>query len=481
MLTPDALHIILEKEDPVAYTRGIITETKPDFCIIDHNCLPGRSRLENKKKNREEMEEMLPDRVGPEMKARSVPDKKGEEKPPIVDYIINGNIDEFNRYFLDRYRQYLRMFKARQNLPNFRGDPDPENQDTVSFVGTIQEIRTTKKSHQLILKVDTPNKTVTIFYDKNKNPLQRDLIEDDTVCFTGNFLPKKEEYARKGNDPLFYLKNVTWPGFPLMNRPRLWKKKGYAAFIGDIHAGSKHFLHEEWADFIAWLNSGDEIPKNLKHLVIAGDLVEGVGIYPNQKKDLTHVTHEEQYRILGSLLKGVPEHVEIHAIPGNHDAVPISEPQPPIPPIFQSLITRKINYLSNPDWIGMDGFNVLAYHGVSIFDFISKIPQVTINEPMLAMDEMLTRRHLAPCYGGHTSLLPLPKDHHVIDKIPNIFVTGHLHVSKVEVKNGIIMINASAWQSQTDYQKMQNFHPNPAKVAVVDLQKGKPQVIDFAR
>jgi DNA polymerase II small subunit len=41
------------------------------------------------------------------------------------------------------------------------------------------------------------------------------------------------------------------------------------------------------------------------------------------------------------------------------------------------------------------------------------------------------------------------------------------------------MINASTWQSQTEYQRMHNFNPNPAIMPVVDLGNGKVEMKDF--
>ena len=68
----------------------------------------------------------------------------------------------------------------------------------------------------------------------------------------------------------------------------------------------------------------------------------------------------------------------------------------------------------------------------------------------------------------------------VIDRIPDIFVTGHVHSAGVKQYRDILLINASTWQSQTTYQKMLNFNPIPAKVPIVDLKSLHYKVIDFA-
>ena len=95
------------------------------------------------------------------------------------------------------------------------------------------------------------------------------------------------------------------------------------------------------------------------------------------------------------------------------------------------------------------------------------------------MREMLKRRHLAPMYGNITSIAPEKEDYLVIDMIPDIFVTGHVHTTAVENYRGVLLINASAWQSQTEYQKMMNFMPDPAKAIVVNMRNLMASVMTF--
>jgi DNA polymerase II small subunit len=58
-------------------------------------------------------------------------------------------------------------------------------------------------------------------------------------------------------------------------------------------------------------------------------------------------------------------------------------------------------------------------------------------------------------------------------------VTGHVHAAGMENYRGVVLINASTWQSQTDYQRMMNFQPEPARVAVVDLGSLEWRTVSF--
>ena len=95
------------------------------------------------------------------------------------------------------------------------------------------------------------------------------------------------------------------------------------------------------------------------------------------------------------------------------------------------------------------------------------------------MKEMMKRRHLVPIYGGKTPIAPEHHDYLLIDEVPDVFVTGHVHTTGVSSFHNILMINASAWMAQTAYQKMRDFVPDPAKLPVVRLDTLKPTLIQF--
>jgi DNA polymerase II small subunit len=104
---------------------------------------------------------------------------------------------------------------------------------------------------------------------------------------------------------------------------------------------------------------------------------------------------------------------------------------------------------------------------------------MTYDNPLEIMKEMLKRRHLAPIYGGKTPIAPEKKDYLVIDPVPDVFVTGHVHGAGVSEYRGVRLINASTWQAQTSFQRMHNFHPNPAKLPLLHLGTGKVVMKDF--
>ena len=77
------------------------------------------------------------------------------------------------------------------------------------------------------------------------------------------------------------------------------------AFTSDIHVGSKLFLEKQFVKFIEWLNGNvdtrKDIAEKIKYLVISGDLVDGIGVYPNQDKELSISDIYKQYSVLFDL------------------------------------------------------------------------------------------------------------------------------------------------------------------------------------
>jgi DNA polymerase II small subunit len=85
--------------------------------------------------------------------------------------------------------------------------------------------------------------------------------------------------------------------------------------------------------------------------------------------------------------------------------------------------------VENPALVNLQGVRVLMYHGRSIDDMIGLIPGASYEQSGLMMEEMLQRRHLAPAYGRKTPIAAGKTDRLIIDPLPEILHTGHVHIS----------------------------------------------------
>ena len=85
-----------------------------------------------------------------------------------------------------------------------------------------------------------------------------------------------------------------------------------------------------------------------------------------------------------------------------------------------------LTFTANPVLLDLAGVKVLCYHGKSLDDLVS-LRDLSYDNPIGMMKELLNRRHLAPIYGAKTPLAPEKQDHLLIRDVPDIFVTGHVH------------------------------------------------------
>ena len=86
----------------------------------------------------------------------------------------------------------------------------------------------------------------------------------------------------------------------------------YVACAPDLHVGSKMFLEEKFQKFIKWLNGQYGTPQQravgmkTKYIVICGDIVDSVGVYPTQEKELAITDIYKQYETVANLLSQIP-------------------------------------------------------------------------------------------------------------------------------------------------------------------------------
>ena len=325
---------------------------------------------------------------------------------------------------------------------------------------------------------------------KNKEELFRlaeEIQLDEVIGLTGMF------------DQIIFANNLYVPDIPLTKELKKSPEEGYFVVISDTEPGSKLFLEKEFNKFLSWMN-GDigndkqrEVASKVKYVFIVGDLVAGVGIYPGQEFDLNIIDIYEQYKALAELLKKVPVHIPIFICPGNHDVGRISEPQPPLVTEYAKSLLDLPNVisLSNPSTVniyahpqqGFDGFDVMLYHGLSFVYYSEHIPLIRRaggqKRPDLIMKYLLQRRHLAP---AHTSTLYIPdpkRDPLVIDKIPDFFISGHVHRAMVSNYKNVTCINASCWTSQSDEQERRGLEAQPARAFIVDMKTREVKIMNF--
>jgi DNA polymerase II small subunit len=243
--------------------------------------------------------------------------------------------------------------------------------------------------------------------------------------------------------------------------------------------GSKKFLEDEWDNMVKWLNTDDETAQNIKWLVLSGDVIDGIGIYPGHEENICIANSFDQYEMCARKLDELPDHITPVLLPGNHDAVRPAEPQP----MLETNVQQKFNstiHVGNPARITLSGIDVLSYHGKGIDDIVPRVEDVTYDKPQEAMKLMLQKRHLAPMWGERNALSPEEEDQMIIRDPPDIFVTGHTHAHAAEWYRGIPLVVSSTFQGETDFMQMMGYKPKMGYLTVYNIQNRQFRIAQFA-
>ena len=386
----------------------------------------------------------------------------------------SGEIGDLITYFQSRYEKLSKILKQRPDLKMTTKVADIEDgQTTLNLILMVKEIRSTKNGHRFVEFEDDTGSISILFSNKNEELFAEaeKLVKDEVVGVIAN----------KDND--FVIANqLIYPGVTRIKE----KDMDFGiVFLSDVHIGSLTFLEDAFKKFIDWINCefGNEeqrkIAEDIKYLIIAGDIVDGIGVYPNQDKELSIKDIREQYDEAARFLGNIRSDIKIIITPGNHDASRLAEPQPAVPEEYAKALyeLNNVEFVSNPAVVSLDGIQVLIYHGESFNELPMAIKGLSYEKNEYMMEELLRKRHLAPIYGERTPLASELEDYLVIEHVPDIFHTGHIHINSYKKYNGIHMINSGTFQTQTEYQKIKNIEPTPAQVPVI--HKGQYKLFRF--
>ncbi len=393
----------------------------------------------------------------------------------------NGTIKDYLQYFQDRFRRIEGLLRQRIDVK--AATPIKEALKTpakskVKIIGMVTEKREARQQKFFTIEdleasatVLVPVKASRIVHNKAKF-----LLPDQIICVE----------AKKTRNNLFVAENIILPevGFKPQRRA---SEAVYAVLTSDIHVGSTKFNEEAFQRFILWLNGNYGTPRarkiagQVKYLLIAGDLIDGVGVYPKQEEELTIQDFRKQYEYVSKLIEKIPEYIEVIILPGNHDAPRKALPQPEIKlELLKSLQeSKRIHSVGNPCLVSLHGVEILMFHGRSLDDLVATIPGLRHDQPEKMMKLLLQSRHLAPTYGGKTLLSPENRDFLVIDRPPDILHAGHTHVMGYCKHKGVLIVNSGGWQEQTDYMQKLGLIPTPGKVPVINLQTLEINTLSF--
>ncbi len=385
-----------------------------------------------------------------------------------------GTVENFVELFRDRYKRLKGILSSRVNLRDAveLNSIGKYNNQEIKVIGMIRDMRQSQKGN-LIIEIEDPTGSAIVIDSSEAAQKNKILVNDEVIGVIGTV---------KGE--LILAKEVIEPDIP-MTKPKFECEDPVSvAFLSDIHVGSQLFKEREFQKFIDWLNlsSGTrkDVAQSVKYLFIAGDLVDGIGIYPGQEKELAIPDIYKQYNYFAKMMAQVPSYIEIIIAAGNHDAVRRVEPQPSLAEFLEPLkANSNVHLIGNPGRVKAHGLDVMMYHGTSMDALISSLSHLSYSKPEKAQVEYLKKRHLSPIYGTKEQIAPEQKDYMVVDTVPDVFHCGHVHKNGYTMYRGVMVLNSGTWQAQTDFQQQQGHIPTPCQVPILDLQTMQMKVMNF--
>jgi len=395
-----------------------------------------------------------------------------------------GELSDFVRLFRDRYERLGSILRKRLDLNDAVPISSLRNlldKQLVKVIGLVRDKRESSAGNVVIELEDLSGSVSAFVFSSSKELLKKagEVNNDEVIGIVASL-------KVDGRLPRLFVRDIIWPDLPIRHEVHRAEEPVCAVLLSDLHIGSTKFYEDSFIRFIKWLcGESDEpdveIAGMVKYLVIAGDTVDGIGVYPHQEEELLINDIFKQYDTAAKLLAQVPDYITIIIAPGNHDAVRPSEPQPAIHrDIAGGLYDLNSIMVGNPARLSLHDVEFLVYHGRSFDDVISSIPGLNREKSTPPMVKLLKKRHLAPIYGGRTAISPEKKDYLVIEDIPDVFHCGHLHVFGYERYRDVSVINSGTFQGMTNFMRQLGVKPTPGFVPIVNLQTHETMVKKFA-
>jgi DNA polymerase II small subunit len=384
-----------------------------------------------------------------------------------------GEYGDFVSVFRDRYETLSGKLRGRVNHRPASAIADMPGGSDAAMIGLVNDVRSSANGHWIVELEDTTGTfPCLITKDRDIAGLVDELLLDECIAIEGTL---------SDDAGIVFVDTLHFPDVPRTHSPSTADRHVQAALVSDVHVGSQEFMADAWSRFADWLHTDEAAA--VEYLLIAGDMVEGVGVYPNQDEELDIVDIYDQYDRFSEHLKEVPGDLEVVMIPGNHDAVRLAEPQPGFDDELREIMSaHDPRIVGNPATVTVEGVSVLMYHGVSLDEVIAELPEekASYDHPHRAMYQLLKKRHVAPKYGGHMRLAPEERDYLVVDDVPDIFHTGHVHKLGYGKYHNVLAVNSGCWQAQTEFQKSVNIDPDAGFAPIVDLDTLDLTVRKFA-
>src|SRR2546422_1229245 len=297
LLEPDAIEFLLTQRDPVESFEACIgscLET-PFVVTLDDVMRAGHTaRTAAQISTRTAPPTNLADAFIP-ASFRRLGEKAADHDPDVRilrditgHSTCEGTLADFTRYFRHRFQVLRNMLRSRHDLAGAQEIAKARRSTReVRIIGIVADVRTTKNGHR-ILEIEDEADRIAVLLPSESAVASEFAVLDEVVGIVGTV-----------NDRgLVIAQSIIRPDLPTVKAFHGTRHHVRAAFMSDIHVGSRTFLEDKWSKVSACVGSADEIAGSICYLIVSGDVVDGIGVYPRQDEELVIDDIYGQYEAL---------------------------------------------------------------------------------------------------------------------------------------------------------------------------------------
>ncbi|MFQ5986876.1 MAG: hypothetical protein ACE5KQ_05910, partial [Thermoplasmata archaeon] len=210
-----------------------------------------------------------------------------------------GEMRDFSRYFDHRYKALSSLLRGRRELVGAVSISRALRMAReVRVIGIVQSVKRTRTGNYLLL-IEDQEASCQVVVPSEGPGVDGAPVPDEVLGVVG----------RPWKDGILLAEAIVRPDVPASHAFRGAEEAVCAAFISDIHVGSRLFLRDKWDRFVRWL--GTEEAARIKYLVVVGDVVDGIGVYPRQDEDLAVDDVYRQYEEVADMLGALPDDLQV--------------------------------------------------------------------------------------------------------------------------------------------------------------------------
>jgi len=315
LLEPDAVDFLLVQRDPIAELDGFLRSCPETPFVVTLEDIRHSGEIARQALRSRSPVDPRPVAVVASVAAsfRRLGDKAVEGQPDVRilrditgHSTCEGTLEDFTRYFRHRFQVLRGMLRHRRELAGAQ-DIGKARRSTreVRLIGIVADIRTTKNGHR-ILELEDETERIPVLLPSNSPVAQEPVVSDEVLGVVGTVNGKG----------LLIAASLVRPDLPTTKPFPTVPGHARVAFMSDIHVGSRTFLTEKWSKVSDWLGSADEVARSIRYLVVSGDVVDGIGVYPRQDEELTIDDIYGQYEALARMIGALPDRLAVVMLPG---------------------------------------------------------------------------------------------------------------------------------------------------------------------